>query len=82
MLGLALFCWRRRHLAVAPPLATLSLCLALTLTFTAFTLQFLLAASEISDPALALTKILFWGNCLMIAGVAVVCSTLWLVLSW
>jgi len=81
-LALAFFCWRRRHLAVAPPLATLSLCLALTLTFTAFTLQFLLAASEISDPALALTKILFWGNCLMIAGVAVVCSTLWLVLSW
>ena len=54
-LGLAVFCWRRRHLAVAPPLAVLSLCLALTLTFNALFLHFLLAA-EMLDPTLALTK--------------------------
>ncbi|MDP6996027.1 MAG: PAS domain-containing protein, partial [Candidatus Poribacteria bacterium] len=80
-LALALFCWRRRHLAVAPPLAVLCLCLALTLTFNALFLHFLLAA-EILDPTLALTKIRFWASWLIIAITAVVCSTLWLVLNW
>ncbi|MDP6995823.1 MAG: histidine kinase dimerization/phospho-acceptor domain-containing protein [Candidatus Poribacteria bacterium] len=77
-LALAFFCWRRRHLAVAPPLAVLSLCLALALTFNAL----YLLATEISDPALALSKIRFWASWLIIAITAVICSTLWLVLSW
>ena len=57
-LGLALFCWPRRHLAVAPPLAPLCLGLALLLIFNAL---FLLAA-EISDPTLAVAKMLFWAG--------------------
>ena len=77
-LALAFFCWRRRHLALALPLATLCLCLALALIFTTL---FLLAA-EISDPALALAQILFWVGWFIIAITAVICSTLWLVLSW
>ena len=81
-LGLALFCWRRRHLAVARPLAVLSLCLALALTFNALFTHFSLAA-EISDPTLVLAKILFWGaSWWSTAMAAVICSTLWLVLSW
>ena len=77
-LGLALFCWPCRHLAVAPPLAPLCLGLALLLIFNAL---FLLAA-EISDPTLAVAKMLFWAGWFTIAMTAVSCSTLWLVLSW
>jgi len=77
-LGLALFCWPRRHLAVAPPLAPLCLGLALLLIFNAL---FLLAA-EISDPTLAVAKMLFWAGWFTIAMTAVSCSTLWLVMSW
>ena len=77
-LGLAFFCWRRRHLALALPLATLCLCLALALIFTT---PFLLAA-EISDPTLALAQILFWMGWAQIAMAAAICSTLWLVLCW
>ena len=80
-LGLAFFCWRRRHLALALPLGTLCLCLALTLIFMALTLHFLFG-TETSDPAQALAKIIFWSGWLLIAITAVVCSTLWLVLSW
>ena len=80
-LGLAFFCWRRRHLALAPPLATLCFCLALTLAFNALTLHFLFG-TEISDPALALAKMIFWSGWYLIAMVAVIFSILWLVLSW
>ena len=80
-LGLALFCWRRRHLAVALPLASLSLCIALTLIFSTLFAHFSLAA-EISYPTQALAQILFWSGWLTIAVTAVICSTLWLVLSW
>ena len=77
-LGLALFCWRRRHLAVAPPLAVLSLCSALAFTFNAL----YLLATKISDPALALAQISFWMGWTQIAMVTFFLSVLWLVLCW
>ncbi len=80
-LGLAFFCWRRRHLTVAPPLAVFSLCLALAIIFNALFLHFSLA-TEISDPTLALAQILFWMGWAQIAMAAAICSTLWLVLCW
>ena len=80
-LALAFFCWRRRHLALALSSTVLCLCLALTLTFNALTLHFLFG-TEISDPALALAKIIFWSGWFLIALTAVTSSTLWLVLSW
>ena len=80
-LGLAFFCWRRRHLALALPSTVLYFCLALTLTFNALTLHFLFG-TEISDPALVLAKIIFWSGWFLIAIIAVTSSTLWLVLSW
>ena len=80
-LGMAFFCWRRRHLTVAPPLAVFSLCLALAIIFNALFLHFSLA-TEISDPTLALAQILFWAGWAQIAMAAATCSTLWLVLCW
>ena len=77
-LGLAFFCCRRRHLLLALPLALLCLCLALALAFNAL---FLLAAG-VSDPALALVKMIFWAGWLAAAMSAVDCSILWLTLSW
>ncbi|MDP7279020.1 MAG: hypothetical protein QGG39_03960, partial [Candidatus Poribacteria bacterium] len=77
-LGLSFFCWRRRHLTVALPLAVLSLCLALALTFNAF----YLLATEISDPTLALAQIPFWMGWTQIAMVTFFLSAIWLVLCW
>ncbi|MDP6748998.1 MAG: hypothetical protein QGH37_18610, partial [Candidatus Poribacteria bacterium] len=77
-LALAFFCWRRRHLAVALPLATICLCLSLALAFEVPKLL----AHQLSDPALALAQILFWAGWRQITMVAFYFSTLWLVLNW
>ena len=77
-LALSFFCWRRRHLAVALPLATICLCLSLALAFEVPKLL----ARQLSNPVLAQDKLIFWNSAGQIARAAVICSTLWLVLNW
>ena len=74
-LGLAFFCWRRRHLAVALPLALHSLSLAFIFAFEVPTLL-------LSDPVLLRDKPIFWNSAGQIAETAAIYSILWLVLSW
>ena len=80
-LALAFFCWRRRHLALALPLALplagLSLCFALAFFFNFYRLL----AFQDPDATLAQARLIFWAGWRKIAFSASTLFFLWLALA-
>ena len=77
-LGLAFFCYRRRHLALALPLALLCLCLALDFAFAVPKPS----PHQLSESVLLRDKLILWNGLGHVARAAAIFSILWLVLRW